>query len=32
VLARGELVLDNGTFVARAGRGAYLKRKSRFDD
>jgi dihydropyrimidinase len=32
VLSRGEVILDNGTFVGRPGRGAYLQRKTRFDD
>jgi dihydropyrimidinase len=32
VLSRGELVIDGDSFTGRAGRGQYLKRKTRFDD
>jgi dihydropyrimidinase len=31
VLSRGEVVIDGGNFTGRAGRGQYLKRKTRFD-
>ena len=32
VLSRGEVILENGSFGGRPGRGTYLKRKTRFDD
>ena len=32
VLARGELIVENGTFVGRPGRGRYQRRKTRFED
>jgi dihydropyrimidinase len=32
VLSRGEVIIENQSFTGRAGRGQYLKRKSRFDD
>ena len=32
VLSRGEVILDQGNFLGRPGRGSYLKRKTRFDD
>jgi dihydropyrimidinase len=32
VLSRGEVILENGSFQGRPGRGSYLKRKTRFDD
>jgi dihydropyrimidinase len=32
VLSRGEVILENGAFKGRPGRGSYLKRKTRFDD
>ena len=32
VLSRGEVILEDGEFKGRPGRGAYLKRKTRFDD
>src|SRR5664280_2138687 len=29
VISRGEVIIENGTFVGRAGRGSFLKRKAR---
>ncbi len=29
VISRGEVIVENGTFVGRAGRGSFLKRKAR---
>ena len=29
VLSRGEVIVDNGTFLGRTGRGAFLRREAR---
>ena len=32
VLSRGEVILENGTFLGRSGRGQFLKRKTRHEE
>ena len=32
VLSRGEVIVERGNFAGQAGRGRFLRRKSRFED